>query len=176
MLEKINVLINEEKLQLRIDEIAGEIAKDFKNEEIILICILKGSVYFTTDLSKRITNNPIILDFMKVSSYENGSTISSGKINFELDIHENIENKNVIIIEDIVDSGLTLNYLYNYLSKKNPKTLKICVLLDKKGRRTIPIKIDYTGFEIKNKFVVGYGLDYSEKYRNLPYIGYIEEN
>ena len=172
MFNKINVLINEEKLQSRINEIANEISNDFKNEEIILICVLKGSVYFTIDLSKKIT----ILDFMKVSSYENGSTSSSGKINFELDIHENIENKNVIIIEDIVDSGLTLNYLYNYLSKKNPKNLKICVLLDKKERRTVPIKIDYTCFEIENKFVVGYGLDYDERYRNLPYIGYIEEN
>ncbi|MFQ7076192.1 MAG: hypoxanthine phosphoribosyltransferase [Clostridia bacterium] len=176
MFNKINVLINEEKLQSRINEIANEISNDFKNEEIILICVLKGSVYFTIDLSKKITNNSIILDFMKVSSYENGSTSSSGKINFELDIHENIENKNVIIIEDIVDSGLTLNYLYNYLSKKNPKNLKICVLLDKKERRTVPIKIDYTCFEIENKFVVGYGLDYDERYRNLPYIGYIEEN
>ena len=108
MFNKINVLINEEKLQSRINEIANEISNDFKNEEIILICVLKGSVYFTIDLSKKITNNSIILDFMKVSSYENGSTSSSGKINFELDIHENIENKNVIIIEDIVDSGLTL--------------------------------------------------------------------
>ena len=96
--------------------------------------------------------------------------------NQELMKYQNIENKNVIIIEDIVDSGLTLNYLYNYLSKKNPKNLKICVLLDKKERRTVPIKIDYTCFEIENKFVVGYGLDYDERYRNLPYIGYIEEN
>lgn len=174
MLEKINVLINEEKLQLRIDEIAREIAKDFKNEEIILICILKGSVYFTTDLSKRITNNPIILDFMKISSYENGAKESNGKINFKLDISENIENKNVIIVEDIIDSGYSLNFLYDYLKKKNPKTLKICVLLDKKDRRKKDIKVDYTGFEIENKFVVGYGLDYDEKYRNLPYIGYIE--
>ena len=174
MLEKINVLINEEKLQLRIDEIAREIAKDFKNEEIILICILKGSIYFTTDLSKRITNNPIILDFMKISSNENGAKESNGKINFKLDISENIENKNVIIVEDIIDSGYSLNFLYDYLKKKNPKTLKICVLLDKKDRRKKDIKVDYTGFEIENKFVVGYGLDYDEKYRNLPYIGYIE--
>lgn len=172
-MEKINVLIDEESLDKRIKELAEKISKDYKNEEIVLVCILKGAVYFSVELSKKITNNTVILDFMKVSSYGN-NTETTGKINFKLDTSIELENKNVIIVEDIIDSGLTLNYLYDYLKKKNPKTLKICVLLDKKERRKKDIKVDYTGFEIEDKFVVGYGLDYQEKYRNLPYIGYIE--
>ena len=172
-MEKINVLIDEKSLNKRIKELAEKISKDYKNEEIVLVCILKGAVYFSVELSKKITNNTVILDFMKVSSYGN-NTETTGKINLKLDTSIELENKNVIIVEDIIDSGLTLNYLYDYLKKKNPKTLKICVLLDKKERRKKDIKVDYTGFETEDKFVVGYGLDYQEKYRNLPYIGYIE--
>jgi len=175
MLEKIKVLINEEKLNERIEEIANQISKDYTNEEIILVCILKGASYFTIDLSKKIKNNNVIIDFMKVSSYGINNRESTGKINFSLDISENIEGKNVIIIEDIIDSGITLSYIYDYLKSKNPKTLKICVLLDKKERRVKDVNVDYTGFEIENKFVLGYGLDYDEKFRNLPYVGYIEE-
>lgn len=168
----IKVLINEDKIKNRIKEIAQEILKDFKNEEIVLVCILKGAAYFAIDLSKELNNN-LILDFMKVNSY--GDELqSSGTINFKLDISTDIKDKNVIIVEDIIDSGLTLNYIYDYLVKKDPKNLKICVLLDKKERRVKPINVDYTGFEIENKFVLGYGLDYKDKYRNLPYIGYIE--
>lgn len=173
MLDEIKILINEEQLHSRISEIANQISKDYAGEEIVLVCILKGAVYFTIDLSKKLTNNNIILDFMKVSSYGNQKE-SSGKINFKLDLSENIENRNVIIVEDIIDSGITLNYLYDYLKNKNPKSLKICVLLDKKERRIQDIHVDYTCFEIENKFVVGYGLDFDEKYRNLPYVGYIE--
>lgn len=171
---KQKVLIDENKLNKRIEELANQISNDYKNEEIILICILKGSAYFAIDLSKKITNNVVVMDFMRVSSYGN-NTETTGKVNFILDISENIENKNVIIIEDIIDSGITLSYLYDYLKGKNPKTLKICVLLDKKARREKNIKLDYVGFEIENKFVLGYGLDYNEKYRNLPYIAYIED-
>lgn len=168
----IKVLINEDKIKNRIKEIAQEILKDFKNEEIVLVCILKGAAYFAIDLSKELNNN-LILDFMKVNSY--GDELqSSGTINFKLDISTDIKDKNVIIVEDIIDSGLTLNYIYDYLVKKDPRNLKICVLLDKKERRVKPINVDYTGFEIENKFVLGYGLDYKDKYRNLPYIGYIE--
>ena len=173
MLENLNVLINEEKLQARISEVAKEISNDFKGEELVLVCILKGAVYFAVDLSKSLTDNTVILDFMKVSSYGNNLE-TTGKINFKLDISVDLENKNVIIVEDIIDSGITLNYLYDYLKTKNPKILKICVLLDKKERRQKEINIDYVGFEIQNKFVVGYGLDYEDKYRNLPYVGYIE--
>ena len=173
MLENLNVLINEEKLQARISEVAKEISNDFKCEEIVLVCILKGAVYFAVDLSKRLSDNTVILDFMKVSSYGNNLE-TTGKINFKLDTSVDLENKNVIIVEDIIDSGITLNYLYDYLKTKHPKTLKICVLLDKKERRQKEINIDYVGFEIPNKFVIGYGLDYEDKYRNLPYVGYIE--
>jgi len=172
MEDKIKVLINEDEITKRINELANTISNDYKNKEIVLICILKGSCYFTAELSKKIKNN-IILDFMKVSSYGN-SKESSGKIEFKLDISEDITGKDVIILEDIIDTGITLNYLYNYLQTKSPKTLKICTLLDKKERRKENINADYVGFEIEDKFVVGYGLDYAEKYRNLPYIGYIE--
>ena len=175
MLEKLKVLIDEEKLQKRIEEIAIQISNEYNNEELVLICILKGATYFAVDLSKKIKNNNLIMEFMKVSSYGINNRETTGEINFSLDISQNIEDKNVIIVEDIIDSGITLNYLYDYLKTKEPKTLKICTLLDKKERRKKEIKVDYLGFEIENKFVVGYGLDYDEKLRNLPYIGYIEE-
>ena len=174
MVENIKVLIDEEKLNDRVKEIANQISKDYKNEEIILVCVLKGAAYFTIDLSKNIKNDNVIIEFMKVSSYGVNNRETTGKIDFTLDITQDIEGKNVIIIEDIIDSGITLNYLYDYLKTKRPKTLKICVLLDKKERRIKDIQVDYKGFEIENKFVLGYGLDYDEKFRNLPYIGYIE--
>ena len=173
-MEKIKVLINEKELDKRIEEIAIQISNDFKNEEIILVCILKGSVYFAADLSKKIKDNIVVLDFMKVSSYGIGKRESTGKIDFKLDLSCNIENKNVIIVEDIVDSGKTLKYLQDYLKTKKPKSLKLCTLLDKPERRTENIHVDYIGFEIEDKFVVGYGLDYDEKYRNLPYVGFVE--
>lgn len=173
MNDKIKVLIDENLIQKRVNELALEISKDYKDEEIVLVCILKGSSYFTVDLSKKLSNNDVVIDFMKVSSY-GGNIETSGKIEFNLDLSTNIHGKNVIIVEDIIDSGLSLNYLYSYLKEKDPKSLKICVLLDKNGRRQKDIHVDYTGFEIENKFVVGYGLDFDEKYRNLPYIGYIE--
>lgn len=172
-MEEIKVLIDENKLNARIKQVAEEISKDYNEEEIVLICILKGAAYFAVDLSKKIIDSVVILDFMKVSSYGN-SKESTGKVELKIDLSTNIENKNVIIVEDIIDSGYTLSYLYDYLKKKNPKTLKICVLLDKKERRKKDIKVDYTAFEVENKFIVGYGLDYEDKYRNLPYVGYIE--
>lgn len=175
MLENFKVLIDEENLNKKITEIANEISKDYENQEIVLVCVLKGAIYFATDLSKKIKNSSVIMDFVKVISYGVGVRETSGKIDFKLGLTENIENKNVIIVEDIIDSGMTLNYLYDYLKSKNPKSLKICVLLDKFERRVQDIKVDYTGFKIENKFVLGYGLDYDEKYRNLPYIGYFEE-
>ena len=173
-MEEIKVLIKKEDLENRVEEIAKEIEKEYKDEEIILVCVLKGATYFTIDLSRKIKNCAVLLDFIKVKSYNNGDRKSSGKITFNLDISENIKNKNVIIIEDIIDSGYTLNYLYDYLKEKNPKSLKLCALLDKKERREKEIKVDYTGFVIEDKFVVGYGMDCDEKYRNLDYIGYIE--
>lgn len=168
----IKELIGEEKLNQRIKELGEQITKEFEGEDLVLICILKGAVYFTTKLSQEIKNENTVVDFMKVSSYS--GTESTGTIKLKLDLSEDIENKNVIIIEDIVDTGLTLEFLCEYLNKKNPKTLKVCTMLDKKARREKNVKVDYVGFEIDNKFVVGYGLDYDEKLRNLPYIGYIE--
>ena len=167
----LHTLINENELKNRIKELAQQIQKDFNNEEIVFICILKGSVFFTTELAKNISSS-IILDFMKVSSYS--GTKSTGKLNFSLDISQNLIDKNVIIIEDIIDTGRTLYYLKNYFKEKNPKTLKICTLLDNKERREFSIEPDYVGFDIPDKFVVGFGLDYDEKYRNLPFIGYLE--
>ena len=175
-MENLNVLIDEKTLNNRINEIADEITKDFHGEDLVFICVLKGASYFTIDLSKKIKNNDVILDFVKVSSYGIGARQSTGKINFTLDISENIENKNVIIIEDIVDSGFCLSYLYNYFKAKNPKILKTCVLLDKFERRQTEVVLDYVGFKIEDKFVLGYGLDFDEKYRNLPFIGYIDNN
>lgn len=172
-MKKIKVLIDEEELNTRIKQMADKISEDYKNEEIVLVCILRGAVYFAIDLSKKIKDSVVILDFMRASSYGN-SKETSGNVELMIDLSTNIENKNVIIVEDIIDSGYTLNYLYDYLKKKNPKTLKICVLLDKKERRQKDIKIDYTAFEVENKFIVGYGLDYENKYRNLPYVGYVE--
>ena len=174
-MDDLEILINEEKIKARIKELANQISNDYTNEEIILVCILKGAIYFTTELSLQIKSNKVLLDFIKVSSY--GSlTETSGKIDFKLDLSLNIENKNVIIVEDIIDSGLTLHYLYELLSKRNPKSLKICTLLDKPQRRIKQINVDYVGFQIDNKFVVGYGMDYDEKYRNLPYIGILNKN
>lgn len=173
MFEELNVLINEEELNKKIKELATIIEEDFKGEELVLICILKGAVYFAIDLSKQIKNNVVTLDFMKVSSYGN-DFVTSGNVEFILDITTDITGKNVIVVEDIIDSGYTLSFIKDYLSKKEPKSLKLCVLLDKKERREKEVKIDYTGFEIENKFVVGYGLDYEQQYRNLPYVGWVE--
>lgn len=173
MFEELNVLINEEELNKKIKELATIIEEDFKGEELVLICILKGAVYFAIDLSKQIKNNVVTLDFMKVSSYGN-DFVTSGNVEFILDITTDITGKNVIVVEDIIDSGYTLSFIKDYLSKKKPKSLKLCVLLDKKERREKEVKIDYIGFEIENKFVVGYGLDYEDKYRNLPYVGWVK--
>lgn len=171
-MEEIKILIDEEKIHERIDEIAKQIKDEYKNREIIFVCILKGSIFFTVDLARRIDAD-IKLEFIRVSSYNDG-TESSGEIKMILDLKDSIEGKDVIVIEDIIDTGRTLSYLIEYLKMKKPNSIKLCALLDKPDRRTIPVKADYTGFKIPDKFVVGYGLDVDEKYRNLPYIGYIE--
>ena len=171
-MSKIKTLISKRDLNKRIGEIANEISKDFNKEPILIVCVLKGTTYFAVDLSKKIKDNKVEIDFMKISSYS--GTTSTGKVNIKLDVNENIEGRNVIIVEDIIDTGISLNYLYDHLIEKQPKSLKIAVLLDKKERRVKDINVDYTGFVIEDKFVVGYGLDYDEQYRNLDYIGYIE--
>ena len=172
MAETIRVMISEEDVDQRIAEIGQKISEDYAGESVHLICILKGSVFFTCELAKRITV-PVTLDFMSVSSYGDG-TKSSGIVKIAKDLDESMEGKNVIIIEDIIDSGRTLSYLMDVLQKRQPKSMKLCTLLDKPDRRIVDVKVDYVGFEIPDEFVVGYGLDYDQKYRNLPYIGVVE--
>ena len=169
---ELKVLIDEKTLQEKIEELAERIMKDYEGKDLTFICILKGSVLFTVDLAKKIKNN-VRFEFIRVSSY-GSSTVSSGKINMILDLQDSIEGKDVIIIEDIIDTGRTLSYLREYLKDKNPASLKICTLLDKKERREFDIEPDYTAFDIPDKFVVGYGLDYDENYRNLPFVGYFD--
>lgn len=171
-MDKIKTLINEKSLERRIQELADKIEKDHKGKEIIFIGILKGSMPFMWELAKRVKNN-VKFDFMEVSSYK--GTESTGKLDIKKDISGNIEGKDVIIIEDIIDTGLTLSYLKEYLSKKNPNSLKIATLLSKPSRREKELEVEYIGFKIEDEFVIGYGLDYNQDYRNLPYIGYIEK-
>lgn len=172
MAEKIGVLISEEDVNAKIKEMAEQISKDYAGKEVHLICILKGSVFFTCELAKYITV-PVTMDFMSVSSYGDG-TKSSGVVKIAKDLDETMEGKDVIVIEDIIDSGRTLSYLLEILSKRNPASMKLCTLLDKPERRVRDVKVDYCGFEIPDEFVVGYGLDYAQKYRNLPYIGIVQ--
>jgi hypoxanthine phosphoribosyltransferase len=171
---KISVYLTEEQLERRIAEIGAQITARFAGESVYLVCILKGSIFFTTELAKRIAL-PMTMDFMSVSSY-GAQTHTSGVVNIKKDLERSIEGENVIIVEDIVDSGNTLSRLKLLLESRNPKTLTICALLDKPERRTVEdLKVDYTGFVIPDKFVVGFGLDYAQRYRNLPYIGFVED-
>ena len=170
----ISVHLTEEQLNKRIAEIGADITKRFQGESVYLVCILKGSIFYTTELAKRI-ELPMNIDFMTVSSY-GSETKSSGIINIKKDLESSIEGKNVILVEDIIDSGYTLSHLCKLLRTRNPKTLTITTLLDKPDRRVVDdVVVDYTGFEIPDKFVVGFGLDYDQRYRNLPYIGFIED-
>ena len=166
---KISVMISEDKLQEKIAEIGAKISADYEGKEIKLICILKGSIFFCCELAKRITV-PVMLDFMQVSSYGSG-TKSSGEVKIKKDLDESIEGENVIIVEDIIDSGNTLSRLVPMLQARNPKSLKICTLLSKPDRREVEMDVEYNGFTIPDKFVIGFGLDFDQRYRNLPYIG-----
>ena len=168
----VHEYLSEEKVNKRIAEMGAQISAEFGDEPVCLICILKGSVFFTVELAKRITS-PVELEFMCVSSY-GSDTKSSGVVKIVKDLDVSIEGKNVIVIEDIIDSGRTLSYLLENLGTRKPKTLKLCTLLDKPDRRVVDVKVDYIGFQIPDEFVVGYGLDYDQQYRNLPYIGYVE--
>ena len=169
---KIREMISEEKLDKRIREMGAQISKDYEGKELRMICILKGSIFLASELAKRITV-PVTIDFMSVSSYGD-NTVSSGSIKLKKDLDEPIEGKDVLVVEDIIDSGKTLSYLLKFLGTRNPASLKLCTLLDKPDRRVEHVDVDYTGFEIPDEFVVGYGLDYAQKYRNLPYIGVVE--
>ena len=172
MAEKIKVLISEEEVDARIRELGEKISKEYEGKQIHLICVLKGGVFFMCELAKRITV-PVSMDFMCVGSYGDG-TKSSGVVRLAKDLDESIENKEVLIVEDIIDSGNTLYYLMDVLRQRKPASLRLCTLLDKPDRRVKDVHVDWTGFEIPDEFVVGYGLDYPQKYRNLPYIGVVE--
>ena len=172
MSEKIRVLLSEEEVDSRIREIAAKISRDYAGKEIHLICVLKGGVFFTCELAKRITV-PVTLDFMSVSSYGD-DTKSSGVVKIVKDLDQPLEGKNVLIVQDIIDSGRTLSYLIDILGKRKPESIHLCTLLDKPERRVRDVKVDYSCFNIPDEFVVGYGLDYAQKYRNLPFIGVVE--
>ena len=172
MKEQIRVLIDEETVHAKIQELAEQINRDYEGKKVHLVCILSGSVFFTCELAKYI-KVPLTMDFMRVSSYGDG-TASSGSISIDHDLKISIEDRDVIIIEDIVDSGRTLTFLSNMLAKRNPKSLKVCTLLDKPECRVSEVEIAYTGFTIGDLFEVGVGMDYAQKYRNLPYIGELE--
>ena len=172
MAEKIKVLISEEEVDARIRELGEKISKEYEGKQIHLICVLKGGVFFMCELAKRITV-PVSMDFMCVGSYGDG-TKSSGVVRLAKDLDESIENKEVLIVEDIIDSGKCLYYLMDVLRQRKPASLRLCTLLDKPDRRVKDVHVDWTGFEIPDEFVVGYGLDYAQKYRNLPYIGVVE--
>jgi len=172
MSEKIKVLISEEDVDARIKELGEKISKDYEGKTVHLVCVLKGGTFFMCELAKRITV-PVTLDFMSVSSYGN-ATKSSGVVRIIKDLDEPLKDKHVIVVEDIVDSGNTLSYLLSNLNDRGPASLALCTLLDKPERRVKDVAVDYTGFEIPDEFVVGYGLDYAQKYRNLPFIGVVE--
>ena len=172
MAERIRVLLSEEEVNERIRQIGEQISKDYEGRQVHLICVLKGGSFFMCELAKRITV-PVSLDFMSVSSY-GGGTKSSGVVKIVKDLDEPLDGKDVIVVEDIVDSGRTLSYLLELLGKRNPKSLALCTMLDKPERRVVDVKVDYTGFNIPDDFVVVYGLDYDQRYRNLPYIGVVE--
>lgn len=170
--DKVSVLISEEEVNRRVLELAKKINRDYEGKHVRLVCILKGSVFFTCELAKRLTI-PVTIDFMSVSSYGN-EKVSSGRVKIVKDLDESIAGEDVIVIEDIIDSGNTLRYLLDLLSSRNPSSIKLCTLLDKPDRRIADVDVDYVGFSIPDKFVVGYGLDYQQQYRNLPYIGVVE--
>ena len=172
MAEQIKVLFTEKEVDARIRQMGEQISRDYAGKKLHLICVLKGGSFFMCELAKRITV-PVTMDFMSVSSY-GGDTKSSGVVKIVKDLDEPLRDKEVLVVEDIVDSGRTLSYLFELLEQRGPKSLALCALLDKPDRRIVEVKADYTGFEIADKFVVGYGLDYNQRYRNLPYIGTLE--
>ena len=170
MTEKITELISNGDIMHRITELADEINRDYTDEEVSLVCILKGGVFFMIELAKRLSVD-VKLDFMDISSYGEGM-VSSGNIKINMDLENSVEGKNVILVEDIIDTGRTLSHTVAHLRSQSPKSLKVCTLLDKPDRRVVEdVTPEYVGFIIPDKFVVGFGLDYAQRYRNLPYIG-----
>jgi hypoxanthine phosphoribosyltransferase len=172
MEDKIRVMISEEEISKRVKEMGEQISRDYEGKCVHLICILKGSIFMTCELAKHITV-PVTMDFMSVSSYGDG-TESTGRVKIVKDLDEHVEGKDVLVIEDIIDSGRTLDFLLDMLKARKPASIKLCTLLDKPDRRVTEVAVDYTGFVIPDEFVVGFGLDYAQKYRNLPYVGVVE--
>jgi hypoxanthine phosphoribosyltransferase len=168
------VLIDEDRLRRRVDELGDEISSDYAGRELLLVGVLKGAVFFMADLMRRLSV-PCEIDFMAISSYGAG-TDSSGVVRILKDLDINIEGRHVLVVEDIIDSGLTLSYLIRNLESREPASLEICSLLTKPDRREIEVPVRYVGFEIPNRFVVGYGLDFAERYRNLPFVGVLDES
>lgn len=172
-MSKIKERISRETIEARIKELGKQISEDYKESGVHLVCILKGAYMFMSDLAKEITC-PVTMDFMAVSSYED-QLESTGIVKIAKDLDGSIEGKDVLVVEDIIDSGRTLSYLMQILEKRNPKSLCLATLLDKEPRRVIPVEVTYSGFKIEDFFVLGYGLDYKQMYRNLPYIGELVE-
>ena len=167
------VLVSEEQLQTRIRELGKQISEDYAGQDLLLLCILRGGVMFLTDLMRHITL-PHAIDFMAISSYGVGARQSSGSVRVILDVNQSIENRHVLVVEDIVDTGHTIHAVLALLNTREPASLKICTLLDKSSRREVEVPIHYVGFDIPNKYVFGYGLDVDEYYRNLPFIGVVK--
>ena len=172
MADKITIMLTEEEIDKRIAEIGAQITKEYEGKEITMVCILKGAAPFACELAKRI-DLPLEMEYMRCSSYGN-ETESSGVVKIDLDLDRSIRNKHILVVEDIIDTGRTMNYLLDILKGRGPADVKLCSLLDKPDRRVTAVNIDYTGFVIPDKFIVRYGLDYAQKYRNLPYIGVVE--
>ena len=172
MAEHIKVMMTEEEVDRKIKELGLLITKDYEGKEVHIICILRGASFFACELAKRI-NLPVTIDFMSVSSY-GGGTESSGHVKIVKDLEESIEGKEVIVVEDIIDTGRTLSHLMELLRNRNPKSLALCALLDKPDRRVVDVDVKYVGFQVPDLFVVGYGLDYDQKYRNFPEIGVLK--
>jgi hypoxanthine phosphoribosyltransferase len=167
------ILVSEDRIRAKVTELGRRLSEDYAGRPLTLVSVLKGSMPFMADLMRSMTV-PVQIDLMEVSSYGGAATETSGLVRILKDLSSSIEGKDVLIVEDIIDTGLTLNYLLRYLRGKNPKSLRICALLDKPARRLVEIPIDYIGFTIPDQFVVGYGLDYGEYYRNLPFIGVLK--
>ena len=172
MAEHVRIMLSEEEVNQKIQQIGKQISEDYAGKQVHLVCVLKGGVFFMCELAKRITV-PVSMDFMCVSSY-GSETKSSGVIKIIKDLDEPLGGKDVLVVEDIIDSGRTLSYLLDMLKDRKPASLKLCTLLDKPDRRVTEVHVDHTGFVIPDEFVVGYGLDYDQIYRNLPYIGVVE--
>ena len=172
MSEKVRIMLPEEEIDHRIRELGAQISEDYAGESVFLVCILKGASFFACDLAKRITV-PVTIDFMATSSYGSG-TVSTGEVKIKKDLDLPVNGRHVIIVEDIVDSGHTLHFLGNLFRDRNAKSLRMCALLDKADRREVDVPVDYIGFSVPDAFMVGYGLDYDQKYRNLPYIGIVD--